>query len=184
MLSCYTVIQMTSRNSKYINFGLNTVIPEIFQVPAKLDLLYGGHESLQEEQRCKDQLQGMKDILLSAIDQSLGYWRKSSSDELKSILPLPDFSPIKSRLEAGSYQHAENCLQDIYDILLRYGKVSKIKKIRDNENTTPRIELVKSIDSVIRLFTAEYESYYQESDHCGSNKIEVDSVEVIFLVVL
>ena len=108
------------------NVGNYPVRLDYFWAPMLINCLHG-HQTEESKDLCRYQLQCIENILLKSFDKILGNPSENSvSTPGSSTLRL-----IKSRLKTGAYEHAYECIKDVYVF------------IRENiENPSHRYKLV------------------------------------------
>ena len=114
-LQAYSLAIKTKRKSEIIKFGLNLTIDEGLPVIHGASSHMGnGHPNPESALACRSQLKAIQNVLFKAFDMTLDTFTLPKPEH------IPDFSKIKSKLRLDTYDHADNCLSDVYDVLSRY----------------------------------------------------------------
>ena len=114
-LQAYSSAIKSKRKSEIIRFGLNLTIDEGLPVIHGASSHLGNdHPNPESALVCRSQLKAIQNVLFKAFDMTLDTFTLPKPEH------FPDFSKIKSKLRLNTYDHADSCLSDVYDVLSRY----------------------------------------------------------------
>jgi hypothetical protein len=141
-----------------IDFGLNFLMGDPLPIIYKADLLsHNDHPSPESALACKEQLKCIENVLFPAFDLTIRTFETRLPEH------LPDFSKIQSKLRLNVYQHAVECMQEVYELMARYENSAIIvSKSQSFEEGQRRLELKKDLGRTLQEFQQAIQSYQAE----------------------
>ena len=98
-----------SEISQSFKVTLRRLFSDYFWTPMLINCLYG-HQTEESKDLCRYQLKCIENLLLKSFDRILG----SPSENSVSTPGRPTLRLIKSRLKTGAYEHAYECIKDVF----------------------------------------------------------------------
>ena len=143
------------RLNDLISFGLNLSVEDY------LPVIHGArnhaHPTPESAVACRAQLTCIENVLFQAFNMTIQTFTTEPPQH------LPDFSRIINKLKHNVYEHADECMSDVYEVLSRYENSALIlmRSGKAGEGDR-RLSLKKDLAKTLKEFQQAIQSYNGE----------------------